>query len=198
MLIKPKTIRIFLAAATISLAVSLPVKSQPMPPPGMDSPERMLLTDLNELKPRLALSSQQDQLWQKAEAATRELIRDGQGKREQTFTELKQALLTGDFDPRALGRKADQEMAEGMKRAQDVRELWFACHDSLDAGQKAIVYQSLLEHLQRAEQMREQLHSIQPRMMNQSSSDRLPPGVALAAASHARMLLELTSQTHEH
>ena len=103
---------------------------------------------LDKIRAELKLNGQQEALWKKAEAQSRETFR---GMRD-AGRGLRDKMLAGIDKPGAdlkqLAALGEELRAQAQASRKQVREAWFAVYDALDAGQKEQVRQYLKGRLE--------------------------------------------------
>lgn len=104
-----------------------------MPGPGMH--HHSLLHQLQHLKAKLKLNSQQAALWDEAEQKTQPSEEERKQMRAQHARWLA-ALADPGFDPHPWAAEMDQARAARMSHMKDVQDAWLAVWDTLDTDQR--------------------------------------------------------------
>lgn len=108
-----------------------------------------LLPMAGDLKKSLELSANQQTLWNKAEAASRTILRD-RTRRRAALQEWARALLASpDADLRKLDAATDAESVTANGEDRQLRALWLDVNDGLDDNQRRQVAGRLGEQLLR-------------------------------------------------
>jgi hypothetical protein len=117
--------------------------------PLTDLRAEVLLPMAGELKKTLALSTNQQTLWAKAEARSRAILRD-RSRRRAALQEWTRTLLAGpDADLRKLDRETETEIATATAEDRQLRALWLDVNDGLDDNQRRQIASLLGEQLTR-------------------------------------------------
>ena len=108
-----------------------------------------LLPMAGELKKTLALSTNQQTLWNKAEAQSRAILRDRIRRRAALQEWARTLLASPDADLRKLDRATDTEIATATAEDRQLRALWLDVNDGLDDSQRRRIAGLLGEQLMR-------------------------------------------------
>lgn len=135
------------AAMLPSLSFAMPMEERSGAPAGPMATNR-----LGQLHDQLKLTEHQETLWNRAQAASRAQMRARMGERQQELRIYKEALADPQVDLRALSRKMDARRDQALKESREMRELWLALYDSLDARQREVARRFLLERIEYMEQ----------------------------------------------
>lgn len=117
----------------------------------MELRAEQLLFAANDLKTSLALSQNQQTLWQQASGKASTLLRARTKRRGALQTALKNRLADGKTDMRELGTALDAETDASALEDKQLRELWLVVADGLTDQQRVAVNQLLLSQLERVE-----------------------------------------------
>jgi len=108
-----------------------------------------LLPMAGDMKQSLGLSPNQQTLWNKAEAASRTILRD-RARRRAALQEWARTLLASpDADLRKLDAAADTDIATASAEDRQLRALWLDVNDGLNDNQRRQVAGRLGEQLLR-------------------------------------------------
>ena len=108
-----------------------------------------LLPMAGEMKKTLALTTNQQTLWNKAQAQSRALLRD-RARRRAALQEWARTLLASpDPDLRKLERETDTEIATATAEDRQLRALWLDVNDGLDDSQRRRIAGLLGDQLMR-------------------------------------------------
>lgn len=99
-------------------------------------PVEMMMSHLEKLHDGLQLNVNQEVLWKQATTQTRSIASQAMEQHGQMREAFKAALDTPNVDLRLLTEKADRMRADADATRREVRDLWLAVYDSLDAAQK--------------------------------------------------------------
>ena len=102
-----------------------------------------------DLKQSLNLSTNQQALWNKAEAASRTILRDRTRRRAALQEWARTLLASPDADLRKLDAATDAESATASGEDRQLRALWLDVNDGLDDNQRPQVAGRLGEQLLR-------------------------------------------------
>ena len=108
-----------------------------------------LLPMAGDLKQSLGLSPNQQTLWNKAEAASRTILRDRSRRRAALQEWARTLLASPDADLRKLDAATDAESATANAEDRHLRALWLDVNDGLDDHQRRQVASRLGEQLLR-------------------------------------------------
>ena len=108
-----------------------------------------LLPMAGDLKQSLNLSTNQQTLWNKAEAASRTILRDRTRRRTALQEWARTLLASPDADLRKLDAATDAESATANGEDRQLRALWLDVNDGLDDNQRRQVAGRLGEQLLR-------------------------------------------------
>jgi len=108
-----------------------------------------LLPMAGDLKQSLNLSTNQQTLWSKAEAASRTILRDRTRRRAALQEWARTLLASPDADLRKLDAATDAESATANGEDRQLRALWLDVNDGLDDNQRRQVAGRLGEQLLR-------------------------------------------------
>ena len=108
-----------------------------------------LLPMAGDLKQSLNLSTNQQTLWNKAEAASRTILRDRTRRRAALQEWARTLLASPDADLRKLDAATDAESATAHGEDRQLRALWLDVNDGLDDNQRRQVAGRLGEQLLR-------------------------------------------------
>src|SRR4029077_5306244 len=118
---------------------------------GSASPEGV--HGFGRLHKQLNLNSQQEQLWQKAQAAQRDAFKARRETGEETRAKLRTEIDKPGADLKQFAQLRDQlreqMRAEGEASRQQVRTAWFSVYDSLDATQREQVRVAIRDGMDR-------------------------------------------------
>lgn len=133
--------RILAGAIILSLGAASPAWSfnaEACNPPQHRFERRMEshLQDLARLRADLKLDAQQQALWQEAEQASRNNMRDARQQMRQQHEEALAAMRQPGADLRAIARRLDEARDAGRQQRLANRELWLKVYDSLNPEQK--------------------------------------------------------------
>ena len=117
--------------------------------PVMDLRADDLLALAPELRTALALSANQQRLWQQSESRTRALLRERQARRTRLQEQSAQLARTAGAELRELGAALDAEASVSALEDKQLRELWLVFNDALDDRQRAVVLRFLADQLER-------------------------------------------------
>lgn len=117
----------------------------------MELRAEQLMSSVNEIKNSLALTPNQQTLWQQVSLKTRALMNTRQLRREKLQAGLKTRLNTAETDLRDLAVLIDEEANAAANEDKQLRDLWLTVNDALDDRQRTIVVQFLLDQLDRAD-----------------------------------------------
>ncbi|MES2297465.1 MAG: hypothetical protein V4582_10500 [Pseudomonadota bacterium] len=102
-----------------------------------------------EVKKMLALSVNQQTLWQQVENKSRAILRERQARRERLQAALRQRLDAPNVELRELAPSVEAEASASAAEENTLRELWLGVNDALDENQRQKVAQVLAEQLTR-------------------------------------------------
>ncbi|MEW7849410.1 hypothetical protein AB2N08_11980 [Massilia aurea] len=108
-----------------------------------------LLPMAGAVKKTLDLSDNQQILWNKAEAASRALLRDRARRRTALQEWAKTSLASPDVDLRKLDQATETEIATANAEDRQLRALWLDVNDGLDDSQRRHIARLLGEQLMR-------------------------------------------------
>lgn len=108
-----------------------------------------LLPMAGDLKQSLNLSTNQQTLWNKAEAASRTILRDRTRRRAALQEWARTLLASPDADLRKLDAATDAESATASAEDRQLRALWLDVNDGLDDNQRRQVAGRLSEQQMR-------------------------------------------------
>lgn len=117
----------------------------------MDLRAEQLIFMANDLKASLALSPNQQTLFQQVGTKSAALMRTRQLRRDRLQADLKRRLAEPEPDLRAWSAAIDEETATAAAEDRQLREFWLGVHDALDDKQRATVVQTLLSQLERVD-----------------------------------------------
>lgn len=117
--------------------------------PVMDLRADDLLALAPELRTALALSANQQRLWQQSESRSRALLRERQARRARLQEQGAQLARREGAELRELGAALDAEAAASAAEDRQLRELWLVFNDALDDRQRAVVLRFLADQLER-------------------------------------------------
>ncbi|MBL8483290.1 MAG: periplasmic heavy metal sensor [Rhodocyclaceae bacterium] len=118
-------------------------------------PMHHMQREMRALHDKLALTPEQQVLWERAEAASKDAMQAGMERHRQFRDAMRAAVAAPNFDPRALAGKADDMADQDMAAHRAVRSRWLDVYDKLDAKQKATAQTFMQERLARFDRMRE-------------------------------------------
>lgn len=104
---------------------------------------------LDRIRAELKLNEQQEALWKKTEAQSRESFRSMRDAARELREKMRSEIDRPGADLKALAQFGDQLRAQGEGARKQVRDAWFALYDALDAGQKEQVRQHLKARMER-------------------------------------------------
>ncbi|MGH8456679.1 MAG: periplasmic heavy metal sensor [Stenotrophobium sp.] len=117
--------------------------------------EAIALHRLDRLHDKLALTGDQQPLWDHAEQMTKGNIQRHFEKSQQRQATVLAALDNPQVDLRKLAAEQDQGMKDAMAAHQQVRDAWLAVYDSLNPTQKATVLAVLKKRVEHAQHRRQ-------------------------------------------
>ena len=117
--------------------------------PLMDLRAEDILPLAAQLRTSLALTSNQQLLWQQSEARTRALLRERQARRERLQKQAVQLAANPNAELRELGSAAEAEAAASAGEDQQLRAAWLTVNDALDDRQRGVVLRLLADQLER-------------------------------------------------
>jgi len=152
-MIAPHGVKFMLLAVGLLVAGSIWAQA-----PGESGPEEMgPMPGLERLHKELNLNSQQEELWNRAQAAQREAHRSMRAQGEETRAKLRAEIDKPGADLKQFAQLRDQlgaQMRAQMEATQkQVREAWFAVYDTLDAGQREKVRVAIRDGMDRMDRM---------------------------------------------
>lgn len=104
---------------------------------------------LDKIRAELKLNGQQEALWKKAEAQSRESFRGMRDAGRELREKMRAEIAKPGADLKQLAGLGEELRAQAQASRKQVREAWFAVYDALDAGQKEQVRQYLKARLER-------------------------------------------------
>lgn len=140
------TLKTFARAAALALLLQAGAAGAT---PVMDLRAEDLLALAPELRSALALSANQQRLWQQSESRTRALLRERQARRAGLQEQGARLARREGAELRELGAALDQEAAASALEDRQLRELWLVFNDALDDRQRALVLRFLADQLER-------------------------------------------------
>ena len=117
--------------------------------PLMDLRAEDILPLAAQLRTSLALTPNQQLLWQQSEARTRALLRERQARRERLQKQAVQLAANPNAELRELGSAAEAEAAASAGEDQQLRAAWLTVNDALDDRQRGVVLRLLADQLER-------------------------------------------------
>lgn len=139
----------WLRTCLLSLALATAGASTAHAVPLTDLRAEDLLPMAGDLKQSLNLSTNQQTLWNKAEAASRTILRDRTRRRAALQEWARTLLASPDADLRKLDAATDAESATAHGEDRQLRALWLDVNDGLDDNQRRQVAGRLGEQLLR-------------------------------------------------
>ena len=136
------------------LVFSLLLASSALPAFAVDVMElraEQLLFAANDLKATLALSQNQQTLWQQSSGKASAILRARTKRRGALQAELKTRLADPKTELREMGVALDAETDTSAVEDKQLRELWLLVADGLTDPQRVAVNQLLLSQLERVE-----------------------------------------------
>lgn len=136
------------------LLVSLILAASVLPAFAVDVMElraEQLLFAANDLKASLALSQNQQTLWQQSSGKASAILRARSKRRSALQSELKSRLADPKTELREMGAALDAETDASAQEDKQLRELWLLVADGLSDLQRAAVSQLLLSQLERVD-----------------------------------------------
>ncbi|WP_374350494.1 Spy/CpxP family protein refolding chaperone [Chitinimonas sp.] len=126
------------------------------------APDRLLanhpiLAALQEARPELKLSSEQDSQWAAAEAASKAAREAMAADHQRMRAIMRQEGQKDVMDLASLDQQMEAMMAAGRKAREQAKERWLALYDSLSLEQKRIASQHIKDALARMDKLHEQL-----------------------------------------
>lgn len=103
------------------------------------------------IRKELALTPNQQTLWQQSAARAQALLRARHQRRERLQSDFKAALAVEGMDLRELSGRLDAESATSEAENRQLRELWLSVNDALTDGQRVQVTALLRSQLERVE-----------------------------------------------
>ena len=146
------------AAALVAGAVwaQMPGASRGAGPEGMDR-SMGPMRGFERLHKQLNLNPQQEDLWQKAQAAQREAFKAMRAKGEETRAKLRVEIDKPGADLKQFAQTRDQLGAQMQAQMEathkQVRSAWFAVYDTLDVKQKEQVRVAIRDGMDRMSHM---------------------------------------------
>ncbi|MEO7497505.1 MAG: hypothetical protein ABIT83_09720 [Massilia sp.] len=135
---------LFAVTALCSLcSVCLPAAATPL----MEMRIENLLPMAPDFKTSLALTPNQQTLWQQVESRSRAIVRERQSRREHLQRAVATALEGKSVELRELSAPLDAELATTMAEEKQLRELWLGLNDALDEKQRQMVVTLLAEQM---------------------------------------------------
>lgn len=131
----------------LALCSALPAYATPV----MDVRTDQLLFAASELKGALALTPNQQTLWQQVTVKATTLLRSRQQRREHLHMAAKARLADKGAELRDVAAMIDAETATSATEDRQLRELWLSVTDALDDIQRARVNAELLSILERVD-----------------------------------------------
>ena len=138
----------FIRSLILALAFAAPVHAAPV----MDLDADNLLRAAPYLKEQLALTPNQQTLWQQVSAKSGTILRTRQSRRERLQADLKTRLSTPAQELRELNVGLEQETTLSANENHELRELWLSVADALDDKQRAEAARFLVSQLERVDQ----------------------------------------------
>lgn len=139
----------WLRTCLLSLALATACAGTAHAVPLTDLRAEDLLPMAGDLKQSLGLSPNQHTLWNKAEAASRTILRDRTRRRTALQEWARTLLASPDADLRKLDAATDAESATANAEDRQLRALWLDVNDGLDDNQRRRVAGRLGEQLLR-------------------------------------------------
>ena len=110
-----------------------------------------LLAGADSIRAGLALTPNQQSLWQQSVAKAQAILRARAPRREKLQVEFKARLAGNAVELRELAASLDGDSSAGAAEERQLRELWLAVNDALTDAQRAQVAALLLSQLERVE-----------------------------------------------
>lgn len=104
------------------------------------------------MKEPLALTPNQQVLWQQVNAKSETLLRARKQRRDKLHSVLAASLAGGNADLRELAGGMAQESRTSADEETQLRELWLTVNDALNDQQRAVALKFLVTQLERVEQ----------------------------------------------
>ena len=118
-----------------------------------DGPQGEGMHGFGRLHKQLNLNAQQEDLWQKAQAAQRDAFKSLRTTGEQNRAKLRAEIDKPGVDLKQFAQMRDQLREQMRTQAEasrkQVRDAWFALYDTLDANQKEQVRLAILSGMDR-------------------------------------------------
>lgn len=145
--------RVLASAIILSLGAASPAWSYNTdaagPPHRMERRMEHHLRDLARLHAELKLDAQQETLWQEAEQASRNSMREVRAQMRQQREKALTAMRQPGADLRAIVRSLDEARDAGRQQRLADRERWLKVYDSLNPEQKEKARIFVLHKLER-------------------------------------------------
>jgi hypothetical protein len=145
----PRHLRACVPAIAMTMVLAIASVGTAHAVPLSDLRAEDLLPMAGDLKQSLGLSPNQQTLWNKAEAASRTILRDRTRRRAALQEWARTLLASPDADLRKLDAATDAESATANGEDRQLRALWLDVNDGLDDNQRRQVAGRLGEQLLR-------------------------------------------------
>ena len=163
-----KTNRTMLAALFASVALAAPIGA--FAATIFDVAAEEMLKQAGEVRQRLNLTANQATLWFKAEARTREILRERQARHERFQAELNAALGSpGSLRDLAKNLAAEDELS--LQENRSSREMWLGIDDALDDVQRQGFRAFIRELLARADAPQDARREALPKPAGDGNND---------------------------
>jgi hypothetical protein len=136
-----------IALCTAMLCATLPASATKV----MEMEADQLVRAAAFVRESLALTPNQETLFQQVSAKSAAILRARQSRREHLQADLKARLTDPRQELRDLSAAIDQEAAAAVAEDRQLRELWLTLHDALTDQQRAGASQFLLTQLDRVD-----------------------------------------------
>ena len=103
-----------------------------------------VLRKTSELRLTLNLTATQAIPWLQAEARTREILREQNGRRERFQIELREQIGRAQFSVEKLAATIDSEDAQALEERRMIRQVWISVLKGLNETQERQIRESLL------------------------------------------------------
>lgn len=117
----------------------------------VDMRAEQLIFAASYVKASLALTPNQQILWQQVNAKSEALLRARKQRRDKLQAAMASGLAGGASDLRELASGMAQESGASAVEEAQLRELWLSVNDALDDQQRAVAARFLLTQLERVE-----------------------------------------------
>lgn len=118
--------------------------------PAMDIRAEDMMRQANDIKASLNMTPNQVMLWQQVQTKINRLLQSRLSRRDQLQTDLKHGVGKSKTELRDLAAKLNAEEDLSNQENKQLRELWLTMNDALDDNQQQIVFEFLLDQLERS------------------------------------------------